>query len=204
MALKSRLYATKQSFFCALVMAMSLPTRSWADLPPSCDAENALITCAASDVGKACQGSGQCYEISCANGASAMKVYRCDACPTILDVPAGTCTFQNMGAACAGDGGNGTCGVIPYYCNQSAQKVVCFIPADVKPTGPPSAAGTSGSDAGAGAGGGSAGGAAASGGGGGGGCELWPWPVTSVGVGAGLAVLGMSILFATRRRRDRP
>ena len=38
-----------------------------ADIPPTCDETPvaSLITCAAADVGKPCQGAGQCYAVSC-------------------------------------------------------------------------------------------------------------------------------------------
>ena len=128
-----------------LATLWSLPSR--ADIAPTCSAFDSLITCDAEDVGKACQGGGQCYAVSCGTG---MTVYKCDACPAILSAPDAGCEPSKFGTAC-GDGG--TCSSTQAYCNTSSTKYVCAGPTPAKPTGPP--AGESG---GAGGGNGVAGG----------------------------------------------
>src|ERR1035438_6948179 len=86
-----------------LVAAMAWAIPSRADIPPTCDTFDALITCAAADVGKACQGGGQCYAISCGT-TSDMTLYKCDACPAVVSAPDAGCAPSNFGTAC-GDGG---------------------------------------------------------------------------------------------------
>ncbi len=95
----------------------SLPGR--ADVAPTCSAFDALITCDAKDVGKPCQGGGQCYAVSCGTG---MTLYKCDACPAILSAPDAGCAPSTFGTAC-GDGG--TCSSTQAYCNTSSTKYVC-------------------------------------------------------------------------------
>ena len=94
---------TSNLWFRGLVLiaatVWSLPSR--ADIAPTCGAFDALITCDAKDVGKACQGGGQCYAVSCGTG---MTVYKCDACPAILSAPDAGCEPSKFGTAC-GDGG---------------------------------------------------------------------------------------------------
>jgi hypothetical protein len=203
------------SWLGALLLTFCSST-SRADIPPSCDAESSLITCAATDVGKPCQGGGQCFEIACQNGASGMKVYKCAACPTIVAAPADTCTFAKLGMTCSGDGGTGTCGVVPAYCN--AGKLACQMPAQNVPTGPPTGgAGTGGgvTDGGAGTGGGSTDGgggttgAAGTGSGGAagnkssGGCDIAPNPPKPTAIGLGLLAIGVVAFGVDRVRRRR-
>ena len=127
----------------------SLPSR--ADVAPTCGAFDALITCDAKDVGKACQGGGQCYAVSCGTG---MTVYKCDACPAILPAPDAGCEPSKFGTAC-GDGG--MCSSTQAYCNTTPTKYVCAGPTPPKPTGPPAGeSGGAGGSATGGAGGGSA------------------------------------------------
>ena len=200
----------------------SLPSR--ADIAPTCSAFDALITCDAKDVGKACQGGGQCYAVSCGTG---MTVYKCDACPAILSAPDAGCAPSKFGTAC-GDGG--TCSSTQAYCNTSSTKYICAGPTPAKPTGPPAGEGGGGGgngSGGSGLGGGNGSGGSSLGGGNGsggsgvvggnsgtgaaacpscgssGGCDVAP-RVTGPGVIAlGLLVVGMLALFYDRRRKRR-
>ncbi|HEX3906251.1 MAG TPA: hypothetical protein VH853_25745 [Polyangia bacterium] len=53
----------------------AIPSR--ADSPaPTCAAYQSLVTCDASDVGKACTGGGQCESLFCRGDAS-MTIYKC-------------------------------------------------------------------------------------------------------------------------------
>ncbi len=93
----------------------SAPSR--ADLLVTCGGLDALVTCAATDVGKECQGGGKCFARYCQNspGATQMAVYKCFACPTIVGSPDGGACLP-VGSACGGDGGTATCGVINSVC----------------------------------------------------------------------------------------
>jgi hypothetical protein len=147
-----------------LATVWSLPSR--ADIAPTCSAFDALITCDAKDVGKACQGGGQCYAVSCGTG---MTLYKCDACPAILSAPDAGCAPSKFGTAC-GDGG--LCSSTQAYCNTSSTKFICAGATPPKPTGPPAgegggASGSSGMAGGGGPGGGGASGGHGVGGGGG-------------------------------------
>ncbi len=142
----------------SIATGWALPSR--ADVAPTCGAFDALITCDAKDVGKACQGGGQCYAVSCGTG---MTVYKCDACPAILAAPDAGCEPSKFGTAC-GDGG--MCSSTQAYCNSSSTKYVCAGPTPPKPTGPPAGEGGAGG-AGATGGNGGAGATSASGGNGG-------------------------------------
>jgi hypothetical protein len=158
----------------------SAPAR--ADILGECIAIN-LITCAATDVGKPCQGGGKCLAVPCSKaGASptATMVYKCDACPTIVGAPAGTCTLGNMGTSCSGDGGTGTCAIISPQCQTEtgADKVSCQIPPTETPTGPPAGEGGSSS-----------------------GCDVAPKPTTPTAIGLGLVVVGLVAFFVDRARR---
>jgi hypothetical protein len=187
-----------RSLVIAAVMAWALPSR--ADIPPACDAFDALITCAAADVGKACQGGGQCYAVSCGT-STGMTLYKCDACPAILSAPDAGCAPAKFGTAC-GDGG--TCSTTPAYCNTSSMKYVCSGPAPAKPTGPPA-----GETGGSGGGGGSA----AGGQGGRGvsdcpackssGCAVAPRATGPDAIALGLLIVGLAALFYDRRRKRR-
>ena len=123
-----------------------------ADIPPTCDGEASLITCAAADVGKPCQGAGQCYTVPClVTGASptTTTVYKCDACPTVMPSSGAACSTTNLGTACVN---GGTCMVLSSWCAGAGSKYVCATAAAAQPTGPP--AGETGA---AGAGGGASG-----------------------------------------------
>ncbi len=210
-----------------LVLAWSPPAR--ADIPPTCDFEDSLITCAAADVGKPCQGGGRCYAIPClAAGAttSTTTLYKCYACATVMAAPDAGCSTTNMGTAC-GDGG--TCTVNSSWCIGTGAKYVCASPAADQPTGPPAgeggnggasatggAVGSGGSSATGGAvgsGGASAtGGAVGSGGSsatggskssGGGGCTVASGVPAAAGIAVGLIAIGLGLLGAGRRRRPR-
>ena len=182
----------------AAATAWALPSR--ADIAPTCNAFDALITCAEADVGKACQGGAHCYAVSCDTGT----VYKCDACPAILSAPDAGCAPSNFGTAC-GDGG--TCSSIQAYCNTSATKYVCSGPAPSKPTGPPVGGG-----GGAGAGGSGSAGAGGNGGSGvaacpscksSGGCDVAPRAMGPGAIALGLLTAGMAALFYDRRRKRR-
>jgi hypothetical protein len=164
-----------------------------ADLLPSCAGTfDSLITCAAADVGKACQGGGQCYEISCFNGGGAAsgKIYKCDACPTVVP-SSDECSIPNLGQPC-GDAGTATCNSRPNHCVTSGSRFVCQTPATDKPTGPPGsgAAGTGGGAAGTG------GGTSNSGG-----CDVVPSPPKPTAIGLGLLAIGVVLFFVDRLRR---
>jgi uncharacterized membrane protein YgcG len=194
--------------------AWSLPSR--ADIAPTCSAYDALITCDAKDVGKACQTGGQCYAVSCGTG---MTVYRCDACPAILSAPDAGCDPSKFGTAC-GDGG--ICSSTQAYCNTSSTKFVCTGPTPAKPTGPPAgeSGGASGS-AGTTGGSGCTGGGNASGGSGvlggqsgagaaacpscksSGGCDVAPRATGPGAIALALLAVGMLALLYDRRRKRR-
>ena len=117
-----------------MVAATAWATPSRADVLPGCTAFDALITCAEADVGKPCQGGGQCYAVSCGTGmAPTMTIYKCDACPAIVSAPDAGCEPSKFGTAC-GDGG--MCSSSQAYCNTSS-KYFCAGPVPPKPTGPP-------------------------------------------------------------------
>jgi hypothetical protein len=173
----------------------SPPSR--ADILGTCDAYDSLITCAATDVGKACQGGGRCFEMPCAAtpGASTTKVYRCLACPTLIAAPSGTCTMSNFGATCGdGDGGTGTCAVIGSSCQGASGKFACQTPATAQPTGPPAGSIDGSSDA---SGTGGTSGASS-------GCDVVPRPPKPTSIGLGLIALGVVVFAIDRiRRRSR-
>jgi hypothetical protein len=169
-----------------------------ADIPPSCDTQASLVTCAATDVGKPCQGGGQCFEISCSSGTSSSKIYKCDTCPATIEVAAGTCGPGTFGTAC-GDG-KGTCGALKSYCATAASgKYACVATAQ----------GTAGSGGGGSTGGAGATGSAGADGGAdagtttssGGGCDIAPTPKPGM-IGLGLVVVGL-VFFAVERLRRR-
>jgi hypothetical protein len=175
--------------------AWSLPSR--ADVAPSCDAFDALITCDAKDVGEACQGGGKCYAMPCNTN---MTVYKCGACPTILVAPDAGCEPSKFGMAC-GDGG--TCSSTTTYCPSSESQFVCAGPTPPQPTGPP-----------AGESGGAGGGTGAGGGGGtgvavcpscksNGGCDVAPRATGPGAIALGLLAAGMLALLYDRRRKRR-
>ncbi|HZL21348.1 MAG TPA: hypothetical protein VFG23_26680 [Polyangia bacterium] len=160
--------------------AWSLPSR--ADIPPACDVFDALITCDAADVGKACQGGGQCYAVSCGTSTH-MTLYKCDACPAILSAPDAGCAPSNFGTTC-GDGG--MCASIQAYCNTSPTKYVCAGTAPAKPTGPPvGESGGAGGSSGAGNGGASGGSGGVGGSGASGGTGVLGGSSGAAGTGAG-------------------
>jgi hypothetical protein len=166
--------------------AWSLPSR--ADVAPSCDAFDALITCDAKDVGEACQGGGKCYAMPCNTN---MTVYKCGACPTILVAPEAGCEPS------------GTCSSTTTYCPSSESQFVCAGPTPPQPTGPP-----------AGESGGAGGGTGAGGGGGtgvavcpscksNGGCDVAPRATGPGAIALGLLAAGMLALLYDRRRKRR-
>jgi hypothetical protein len=215
----------------AMVFVGLSGTSSRADVLGTCDALSDLITCAATDVGKPCQGGGKCLAVPCSQGqlgSSPTMVYKCDACPTIVATPAGTCTYSNMGSACGGgdggaaDAGAGTCSIISPQCQTDlgTGKLECQNPAAAQPTGPPAGEGGGGSGglgaAGSGAGGSStagsgAGGSSAAGSGAGGsstagstsssGCDIAPKPPKPTQIGLGLVAAGLVIFVIDRARR---
>jgi MYXO-CTERM domain-containing protein len=168
---------------CGVLLLSSPQAR--ADIPSTCGSLDSLINCAATDVGKPCQGGGQCFEMSCLNtGASTSvgKVYRCDACPTVLAAP-GTCTITNMGTACTGDdGGTGTCRVIAPHC-ATTSKFVCQTPAAAAPTGPPLTTVGGKTELG------------------GDGCDIAPGPGKPTMIGLGLVGVGLAFFLIDRARR---
>jgi hypothetical protein len=230
MEMTSSLKCVKRLIMVAATL-WSLPSR--ADVAPTCNAFDALITCDAKDVGKACQGGGQCYAVSCGTG---MTVYKCDACPAILSAPDAGCEPSKFGTAC-GDGG--MCASTQAYCNTSSTKFVCAGPTPPKPTGPPTgenggASGSTGTAGGNGLGGGGASGGSGVGGGSGGtggdnasggsgvvggqggagvaacpsckssgGCDVAPRATGPGAIALGLLAVGMLALLYDRRRKRR-
>jgi hypothetical protein len=154
-----------------------------ADLLSPCSTfDMGLIACAATDVGKPCQGGGNCLAVPCYQSASTPSttmVYRCEACPTIISVPAGTCTTSNVGTSC-GNGGTAMCGVLSSECQTQTggDKYSCQGPPASKPTGPPAGEGGASS-----------------------GCELAPRPMTPTAIGLGLVAAGLAAFFVDRARR---
>jgi hypothetical protein len=166
---------------------------SRADLLATCGPGTAII-CAATDVGKPCQGGGECLEVRCEASTGPTSVYNCVACPALVHAPSGTCTIANMGTACGdGDGGTGTCGAINPSCNTTSDKYVCQGPAGAAPTGPPPV--SSKSD-----GGGDAAGNGAAGSGSGG-CDVMPRPPKPGTLAIVLIVFGGVFLIVDRLRR---
>jgi len=182
-----------------------------ADIPPTCDMEASLITCAAADVGKPCQGAGQCYAVSClatTPSTTTATEYKCDACPTVVTTSSVTCSTTNVGTAC---GTGATCTVLSAWCAAAGgSKYVCAMPAAAQPTGPPTgetgAAGGGGASSSGAAGGGGAsttgtGGASTSSGDGG--CTIGAGTETTAGIAGVLIVIGLGFLSLSRRRRPR-
>jgi|GEM_PF-4789809 len=140
-----------------------------ADVAPMCSSLDSLITCAKADVGKPCQGAGQCYAMYCANDMlQSTAVYKCAACPPVVPTTDGSCSSYNqVGMSC---GTGGTCSVLPSYCLTATviSKLACTGPTPAQPTGPPLGDGQGGAGGAAtgGAGGGGAGGAGTGGAGG--------------------------------------
>lgn len=149
-------------------------------LPPCAGQFDALITCAAADVGKACQGGGQCYEIGCFNGSgsSSGKIYKCDACPTVVP-SSDECAPPNLGRPCGADGSAAICGGLWPHCATAGKKFACQTPATDKPTGPPSGSATAKS----------------------GGCDVVPSPSDPTVIGLGLVVFGVVLFLIDRLRR---
>jgi hypothetical protein len=183
----------------ALLSSWNEPAR--ADIPPPCGAGDAII-CAATDVGKPCQGAGKCFEVSCQSGGAPSKVYNCIACPTVVPALSGTCTTINMGTRCGdADGGTGTCGVVTPGCDTTAGKFVCLIPAPAQPTGPPENTGTSGAGGGTAGTSASAGSSGAAGANSSGGCDVMPRPPKPGTLAIVLIVFGGVFLIVDRLRR---
>jgi hypothetical protein len=175
-----RLTLTASAFALISLVFAASPAR--ADVLGECSAITDVIHCAATDVGKPCQGGGKCLAIPCSMSQKASMIYGCDACPTIINVPDGTCTLGNMGSTCgnSGDGGTGTCAIVSPQCQTStgASKVSCQIPSTEKPTGPPAGEGGSSS-----------------------GCDIAPRPTTPTAVGLGLIAAGLVAFLVDRARR---
>ena len=172
-----------QAAFALIFLAFS-GGAARADLLSPCSAfDMGLFTCAATDVGKPCQGGGNCLAVSCYQSAanpSTTMVYKCEACPTIVSVPAGTCTNSNVGTTC-GNGGTATCGVLSPECQTQTggDKYSCQGPPPATPTGPPAGEGGSSSS----------------------GCGVAPRPVTPTAIGLGLVAAGLVAFFVDRARR---
>jgi hypothetical protein len=202
------------------VVLLAAAPAARADIAPTCDETPvaSLITCAAADVGKPCQGAGQCYAVSCSPvtpPTTTTAEYKCDACPTVVTTGSVTCSTTNIGTAC---GTGATCTVLSPWCAGAAGKFVCAIPAPAQPTGPPTgetgAAGAGGaSNSGAAGGGGTsatgAGGAAGPGpkptpnSGSDNGCTIGAGAESTAGIAGGLVVIGLGFLSLSRRRRAR-
>ena len=168
----------------AFLALRSAPSR--ADVFVGCGQLDALITCGATDVGKKCQGGGTCFQMFCSDspGSTQMTIYRCMACPTIVD--AGACGTSNLGSACGAADGGATCGAVNTTCLSptATNKYLCQIPPTSQPTGAPPGDNKTSS---------------------GGGCDIAPKPPKPGTIGLGLLGLGV-VLFAVdkvRRRRSR-
>jgi hypothetical protein len=190
-----RRHLTPSAALAFVILAFS-SAASRADLLVTCGGLDDLVTCAATDVGKECQGGGKCFEMYCENspGTPQMAVYKCFACPTIVGSPDGGACLP-VGSACGGDGGTATCGVVNSLClsPSATNKYLCQTPAAAQPTGPPT------SGAGGAAGTSSAG---AAGSGGSSGCDIAPKPPKPETIGLGLLGLGV-VLFAVDKLRRR-
>jgi len=165
------------------VMLLAAAPAARADIPPTCDQEASLITCAAADVGKPCQGAGQCYAVSCSATTpptTATTLYKCDACPTVVTNSTVTCSTTNIGTDC---GTGATCMVLSGWCAGAAGKFVCATPAPAQPTGPPTGGGSSSSGNGA--------------------CTIGAGNETTAGIAGGLVMIGLGFLSLSRRRRSR-
>ena len=185
-----------RSLLLIVATAWSMPSR--ADIPPACDVLDALITCDAADVGKACQGGGQCYAVVCGT-TTGMTLYKCDTCPVILSAPDAGCAPSNFGTAC-GDGG--VCRSIQAYCTSST-KYVCAGPATGTPTGPPAGeSGGAGGSTGAGAAGGT-GVAVCPSCKSNGGCDVAPRATGPGAIALGLLAMGMIALLHDLHRKRR-
>lgn len=180
-----------------------------------------LIICAAADVGKPCQGGGQCYEIRCSNydGTPDNKIYRCDACATVVASSEECSDYAHIGKPCGVDGGAAICGGRWPHCMTTSAKFVCQIPAAAKPTGPPIGGGAAGTgdgaagpgaagtgDGAAGTGGDAAGTSGNAAGTGGGiskssGCDVVPSPSEPTVIGLGLLAVGIVLFIVDRLRR---
>lgn len=155
--------------------------RARADVPPECNEYDALITCAAADVGKPCQGGGKCYEVHCSGGGDGETRYKCDACPTLVS-SRDECWMGTLGQPCGPAGGGATCMVLPSHCIANS-KFACQKPATARPTGPP-LPGTSG------------GGRKSSG------CDIAPQPPKPTRIGLGLVLIGLLGFVVDRARRS--
>lgn len=199
----------------ALAALLTWSPLARADIPPSCDGESSLITCAAADVGKDCQGGGKCYQVRCSgSGTTTLEVvYKCDACPTVLADQSAGCAPSKFGMDC---GGGGTCIYAPSYCGNATQ-YICGIPATATPAGPPTTTGEGGASPTGGAGGSSTttgvGGVGGTGVGGassvpttigssGGGCDVNNGAPAAGVVAIALIAGGLLLLALGRRRRS--
>ncbi len=175
--------ALAASAFVLIFIGFSIgPAR--ADLLSPCSSLEDGIICAATDVGKPCQGGGACLAMTCYNSTQTTShqgmVYLCIACPQIVSVPTGTCTANNMGTACSGDGGAGTCGITPPACRTTGvDGYSCQTATTARPTGPPAGEGSSS------------------------GCDVVPKPTKPTTIGLGLIGIGLAVFFIDRARRRR-
>jgi len=161
----------------AIVLSLAWTPAARADIPPTCDVEASLITCAAADVGKPCQGAGQCFAVPCsaASSGAATTLYKCDACPTVLATSSVTCSTTNLGTAC---GTGATCMVLSSWCAAGGSKFACAMPPATQPSGPPAGEGSSG-----------------------GGCAVGAGAGSTAGIAGGLVAIGLVFLSLSRRRR---
>ena len=217
--------------FIAPLLAASLGASSlaFADVPPTCSEFDNDVTCSASDVNKPCSGGGTCYEVYCSSQSGGMgtsqNLYKCETCPTVLDVDAGGADCTGLGGSpafgspCAGDAG--TCEKLPGYCPAPNTTTYLWCVENGTGTmhvpntdaGGGSSGGSSGSSSGAGSSSGSSSGGSSSGGpdasastthGGssssGGGCAMTP-DASRGWFTAGLGLAGVAALALARLRR---
>jgi MYXO-CTERM domain-containing protein len=207
-------------FGALLVAALDVSSTARADVPPTCSAFDSDVTCSASDVGQPCSGGGTCYEVYCSLGSvgspDEQNLYKCETCPTVLDVDAGAdggsaCSLSSFGQSCAG--GLGVCEKAPEWCPFTGAYLPCIAISDAGTQASSDAAvTTAASDAGGTAAQGDAGapegdsGSTSAGGSpssaSSGGCSTSP--VANRGrFAAGLGLAGMIALLLGRRRRSR-
>ena len=163
----------------AIVVSLASAPAARADSRPACYGATSLITCAAADVGKPCQGAGQCYEIPCSATAPNTVFYKCDVCPTVLATSSVTCSTTNVGSPC---GGGGYCMVLAPWCASPDLGYVCARPGLLGPTGPPAGETLDGGD---------------------GACAVGAAAGSTPGIAGGLAVIGLVFLSLCRRGRSR-
>lgn len=106
------------SLVAVALAALSFSSQARADVPPSCTDFDKAPSCTKENVGKPCPEGPDCREINCGD-STAMTIYKCMPCPTVVDDPGKVCDPDGTGGppqwgkAC-GDGGS--CIKWPGFC----------------------------------------------------------------------------------------